>query len=79
MAAHRTSRADWEPCTHRARVGFSFSGKSIWQRDTVSERLNRAVTAAHGPCISNAKRIKSAVRGMPNFPLITVHELTIAL
>jgi hypothetical protein len=33
----------------------------------------------HLPRMSNANRIKSAVRGMPSFPLMTVHELAIAL
>jgi hypothetical protein len=33
----------------------------------------------HLPRTSNANRIKSAVRGMPSFPLMTVHELAMVL
>jgi hypothetical protein len=53
--------------------------REIWCHVVPGADLGSPLGQPHLPCMSNANRIKSAVRGMPSFPLMTVHELAIVL
>jgi len=66
-------------CGRACRAGGSCRRENLSSRRARRADLRLPLGQSHLPCMSNANRIKSAVRGMPSFPLMTVHALAIVL